>query len=432
LAKIHFMQRDTLVFDLIRKELERQRHGIELIASENFTSLQVMQAMGNVMTNKYAEGYPGRRYYAGCEIVDQTEQLAIDRLKEIFGVEYANVQPHSGAQANAAVALAVLQPGDATLGLDLSMGGHLTHGSAVNYSGKLYRPHFYGVTREEGLIDYEMLEAKAREVKPKLIYCGASAYSRDWDYARIRKVADEVGALVMADIAHPAGLIAKKLLNSPFEHCHFVTSTTHKTLRGPRGGIIMMQKDFENPWGLKDVKGNIRMMSNLLDMAVFPGIQGGPLQHVIAAKAVAFGEILSDEFLVYQQQVQKNAQAMAKEFVNKGYHIISGGTDNHLMLIDLRNKNISGKKAEQALVQADITANKNMVPFDDKSAFVTSGIRFGVPAITTRGMKEEHMPFVVDAIDKVLMNADDAASITAVRKDVNAFMEQFILYPEMG
>ena len=432
MAKIHFMQRDTLVFDLIRKELERQRHGIELIASENFTSLQVMQAMGNVMTNKYAEGYPGRRYYAGCEIVDQTEQLAIDRLKEIFGVEYANVQPHSGAQANAAVALAVLQPGDATLGLDLSMGGHLTHGSAVNYSGKLYRPHFYGVTREEGLVDYEMLEAKAREVKPKLIYCGASAYSRDWDYARIRRVADEVGALVMADIAHPAGLIAKKLLNSPFEHCHFVTSTTHKTLRGPRGGIIMMKKDFENPWGLKDVKGNIRMMSNLLDMAVFPGIQGGPLQHVIAAKAVAFGEILSDEFLVYQQQVQKNAQAMANEFVNKGYHIISGGTDNHLMLIDLRNKNISGKKAEQALVQADITANKNMVPFDDKSAFVTSGIRFGVPAITTRGMKEEHMPFVVDAIDRVLMNADDAAVIGAVRKDVNAFMEQFILYPEMG
>jgi len=426
------MQRDTLVFDLIRKELERQRHGIELIASENFTSLQVMQAMGNVMTNKYAEGYPGRRYYAGCEIVDQTEQLAIDRLKEIFGVEYANVQPHSGAQANAAVALAVLQPGDATLGLDLSMGGHLTHGSAVNYSGKLYQPHFYGVTREEGLIDYEMLEAKAREVKPKLIYCGASAYSRDWDYARIRKVADEVGALVMADIAHPAGLIAKKLLNSPFEHCHFVTSTTHKTLRGPRGGIIMMNKDFENPWGLKDVKGNIRMMSNLLDMAVFPGIQGGPLQHVIAAKAVAFGEILSNEFLVYQQQVQKNAQAMAKAFVNKGYHIISGGTDNHLMLIDLRNKNISGKKAEQALVQADITANKNMVPYDDKSAFVTSGIRFGVAAITTRGMTESHMPFIVDSIDRVLMNAEDAQIIGAVRNHVNEFMEQFILYPEMG
>jgi len=425
------MQRDTLVFDLIRKELERQRHGIELIASENFTSLQVMQAMGNVMTNKYAEGYPGRRYYAGCEIVDQTEQLAIDRLKQIFGVEYANVQPHSGAQANAAVALAVLQPGDATLGLDLSMGGHLTHGSPVNYSGKLYKPHFYGVTREEGLIDYEQLEAQARAVKPKIIYCGASAYSRDWDYARIRKVADEVGALVLADIAHPAGLIAKKLLNSPFDHCHFVTSTTHKTLRGPRGGIIMMKHDFENPWGLKDVKGNIRMMSNLLDMAVFPGIQGGPLQHVIAAKAVAFGEILTDDFLVYQQQVQKNAQAMAAAFVHKGYNIISGGTDNHLMLIDLRNKNISGKKAEQVLVQADITANKNMVPFDDKSAFVTSGIRFGVPAITTRGFNEDHMQFVVNAIDNVLMNADDANLIATVKKQVNEFMEQFILYPEM-
>ena len=432
MTKIHFMQRDTLVFDLIRKELERQRHGIELIASENFTSLQVMQAMGNVMTNKYAEGYPGRRYYAGCEIVDQTEQLAIDRLKEIFGVEYANVQPHSGAQANAAVALAVLQPGDATLGLDLSMGGHLTHGSAVNYSGKLYRPHFYGVTREEGVIDYEMLEAKAREVKPKLIYCGASAYSRDWDYARIRKVADEVGALVLADIAHPAGLIAKKLLNSPFEHCHFVTSTTHKTLRGPRGGVIMMNKDFENPWGLKDVKGNIRMMSNLLDMAVFPGIQGGPLQHVIAAKAIAFGEILSDEFLVYQQQVQKNAQAMAKEFVNRGYHIISGGTDNHLMLIDLRNKNISGKKAEQVLGHADITANKNMVPYDDKSAFVTSGIRFGVAAITTRGMIEKDMEFVVNSINQALMNADDESKLKEIKKQVNDFMSQFSLYPEMN
>ncbi len=426
------MQRDTLVFDLIQKELERQRHGIELIASENFTSLQVMQAMGNVMTNKYAEGYPGRRYYAGCEIVDQTEQLAIDRLKQIFEIDYANVQPHSGAQANAAVSLAVLQPGDHTLGLDLSMGGHLTHGSAVNYSGKLYQPHFYGVTREEGLVDYDMLEAKAREVKPKLIYCGASAYSRDWDYARIRKVADEVGALVMADIAHPAGLIAKKLLNSPFDHCHFVTSTTHKTLRGPRGGVIMMKKDFENPWGLKDVKGNIRMMSNLLDMAVFPGIQGGPLQHVIAAKAVAFGEILSDDFLVYQQQVQKNAQAMAAAFVEKEYHIISGGTDNHLMLIDLRNKNISGKKAEQVLVQADITANKNMVPYDDKSAFVTSGIRFGVAAITTRGFKEDQMQFVVNAIDQVLMNADNPNIISSVKKQVNEFMEQFTLYPELG
>lgn len=426
------MQRDTLVFDLIRQELERQRHGIELIASENFTSLQVMQAMGNVMTNKYAEGYPGRRYYAGCEIVDQTEQLAIDRLKQIFNIEYANVQPHSGAQANAAVALAVLQPGDPILGLDLSMGGHLTHGSAVNYSGKLYQPHFYGVTREGGLVDYEMLEAKAREVKPKLIICGASAYSRDWDYARIRKVADEVGALVMADIAHPAGLIAKKLLSDPFDHCHFVTSTTHKTLRGPRGGIIMMRKDFENPWGLKDVKGNIRMMSNLIDMAVFPGIQGGPLEHVIAAKAIAFGEILSDEFTVYANQVVKNAQALAKALVAKEYQIISGGTDNHLVLIDLRNKNISGKKAEQALVQADITANKNMVPYDDKSAFVTSGIRLGVPAITTRGMKEEHMSFVVDQIDRVLMNADDAAVLQAVKKEVNAFMEQFSLYPELG
>lgn len=426
------MQRDTLVFDLIKQELERQRHGIELIASENFTSLQVMQAMGNVMTNKYAEGYPGRRYYAGCEIVDQTEQLAIDRLKQIFNIEYANVQPHSGAQANAAVALAVLQPGDAILGLDLSMGGHLTHGSAVNYSGKLYKPHFYGVTREGGLVDYDMLEAKAREVKPKLIICGASAYSRDWDYARIRKVADEVGALVMADIAHPAGLIAKQLLKDPFDHCHFVTSTTHKTLRGPRGGIIMMRKDFENPFGLKDVKGNIRMMSNLLDMAVFPGIQGGPLEHVIAAKAVAFGEILSDEFTAYANQIVKNSQALAKALVAKEYQIISGGTDNHLVLIDLRNKNISGKKAEQALVLADITANKNMVPYDDKSAFVTSGIRLGVPAITTRGMKEEHMDFVVNAIDKVLMNADDTNILQAVRKDVNDFMTQFVLYPEMG
>lgn len=425
------MPRDTVVFDLIRKELERQRHGIELIASENFTSLQVMQAMGNVMTNKYAEGYPGKRYYAGCEIVDQTEQLAIDRLQQIFNIEYANVQPHSGAQANAAVALAVLKAGDPTLGLDLSMGGHLTHGSAVNYSGKLYQPHFYGVSREEGLIDYEMMEAQAKKHRPKLIFCGASAYSRDWDYARVRKIADEVGALVMADIAHPAGLIAKKLLNDPFDHCHFVTSTTHKTLRGPRGGIIMMRKDFENPFGLKDVKGNIRMMSNLLDMAVFPGIQGGPLEHVIAAKAVAFGEILSDEFTQYAHQVVKNAQAMAGALTQLGYQIISGGTENHLVLIDLRNKNISGKKAEQALVLADITANKNMVPFDDKSAFVTSGIRLGVPAVTTRGMKENDMHFVVNCIDKILMNADDTSIIHAVKKEVNEFMSQFVLYPEM-
>src|SRR6476620_7098091 len=327
------MQRDQQVFDIIKEELQRQRRGIELIASENFTSLQVMQAMGNVMTNKYAEGYPGRRYYGGCEVVDESEQLAIDRLKEIFNIEYAHVQPHRGAQANAAVMLAVLQPGDAILGLDLSMGGHLTHGSAVNFSGKLYKPHFYGVKRETGTVDYDMLEAKAEEIKPKLIICGASAYSRDWDYARIRKAADEVGAMIMADIAHPAGLIAKKLLNDPFDHCHIVTSTTHKTLRGPRGGIIMMRKDFENPFGLKDVKGNVRMMSNVLDMAVFPGTQGGPLEHVIAAKAVAFGEILSDEFTLYAKQIISNAQAMAMAFVEKGYKIISDGTDNHLMLI---------------------------------------------------------------------------------------------------
>jgi glycine hydroxymethyltransferase len=426
------MQKDTLIFNLIRQELERQRRGIELVASENFTSLQVMQAMGTVMTNKYAEGYPGRRYYGGCEIVDQTEQLAIDRLKQIFNIEYANVQPHSGAQANAALMLAILQPGDAILGLDLSMGGHLTHGAAVNFSGKLYQPHFYGVTKEEGLIDYNMLEAQARKVKSKLIICGASAYSRDIDYARIRKVADEVGAFVMADIAHPAGLIAKGLLGNPFEHCHFVTSTTHKTLRGPRGGVIMMGKDFENPFGLKDVKGNVRMMSNLIDMAVFPGTQGGPLEHVIAAKAVAFGEILTDEFTQYAKQVQLNAQAMAKAFVAKNYQIISGGTDNHLMLIYLRNKNISGKKAEQVLGMADITANKNMVPFDDKSAFVTSGIRFGVAAVTTRGCKEEHMNFIVDAIDTVLMNADNQAIIEKTKKSVNDWMLQFPLYPELG
>ena len=426
------MQRDTEVFDIIRKELERQRNGIELIASENFTSLQVMQAMGNVMTNKYAEGYPGRRYYGGCEFVDEVEQLAIDRLKQIFNCEYANVQPHSGAQANAAVMLAVLKPGDKILGLDLSMGGHLTHGSPVNFSGKLYAPHFYSVIKETGLINYEELEEKARAEKPKMIICGASAYSRDWDYARIRKVADEVGAFVMADIAHPAGLIAKGLLTSPFDHCHFVTSTTHKTLRGPRGGIIMMGKDFENPFGLKDLKGNIRMMSNLLDMAVFPGTQGGPLEHVIAAKAIAFGEILSDDFTTYAKQVQANAQAMAKAFVAKDYHLISSGTDNHLMLIDLRNKNITGKKAQETLDRAHITLNKNAVPYDDKSPFVTSGIRVGVPAITTRGMKEEHMQTVVDLLDKVLMNIDDAAIVSSVSKEVNEFMLQFPLYPEIN
>ena len=426
------MQRDTLVFDIIREELVRQRRGIELIASENFTSLQVMQAMGGVMTNKYAEGYPGRRYYGGCEIVDKTETLAIDRLKEVFGLEYANVQPHSGAQANAALMLAILQPGDAILGLDLSMGGHLTHGSAVNFSGKTYKPHFYGVVKETGLIDYEMLESQARTHKPKLIICGASAYSRDIDYARIRKVADEVGAFVLADIAHPAGLIAKGLLSSPFNHCHFVTSTTHKTLRGPRGGVIMMAKDGENTLGLKDMKGNLRLWSNVIDMAVFPGTQGGPLEHVIAAKAIAFGEILSDEFMVYQKQVQTNAKTMAAAFVAKGYEIISGGTDNHLMLIDLRNKNISGKKAEQVLGHADITANKNMVPYDDKSAFVTSGIRFGVAAITTRGMTETHIPFVVESIDKALMNADNETVLAETKKEVNKFMEQFVLYPELG
>ena len=426
------MQKDTLVFDLINKELERQRNGIELIASENFTSLQVMQAMGTSLTNKYAEGYPGRRYYGGCEIVDQVEQLAIDRIKQVFNCAYANVQPHSGAQANAALMLAILQPGDKILGLDLSMGGHLTHGSPVNFSGKLYKPHFYGVKKETGLIDYEMMEEKAITEKPQLIICGASAYSRDIDYARIRKVADEVGALVMCDMAHPAGLIAKGLLSSPFEHCHFVTSTTHKTLRGPRGGIILMHKDFENPFALKDMKGNIRMMSNLIDMGVFPGTQGGPLEHVIAAKAVAFGELLTDEFTVYAKQIVDNAQAMTKAFTAKDYQIISGGTDNHLMLIDLRNKNITGKKAQETLDKAHITLNKNAVPFDDKSPFVTSGIRVGVPAITTRGMKEEHMQTVVDFIDKVLMNIDDENVIASVKEEVKSFMLQFPLYPELG
>ena len=424
------MQRDQLVFDLIQKELERQRHGIELIASENFTSVQVMQAMGNVMTNKYAEGYPGRRYYGGCEIVDQTEQLAIDRLKKIFDCEFANVQPHSGAQANAAVCLAVLHPGDKILGLDLSMGGHLTHGSAVNFSGKLYQPHFYGVKKEDGRVDYESMERVAKQERPKLIICGASAYSRDWDYPRIRQIADQVGALVMCDMAHPAGLIAKKLLNSPFEHCHIVTSTTHKTLRGPRGGIILMKKDFDNPFGLKDNKGNIRPMSNLLDMAVFPGIQGGPLEHVIAAKAIAFGEILSDEFTFYAKQIIVNAQAMSTCFTQKGYNIVSGGTDNHLLLIDLRNKNISGKKAEAALGKADITVNKNMVPFDDKSAFVTSGIRIGVPAITTRGMKAEHMSDIVDFIDEAIRHSEDEAVLELIRKKINTHMKDFPLYPE--
>ncbi len=426
------MQKDTLVFSLIRKELERQRRGIELIASENFTSLDVMQSMGNVMTNKYAEGYPGRRYYGGCEVVDESEQLAIDRLKSIFNCDYANVQPHSGAQANAAVLLAVLQPGDKILGLDLSMGGHLTHGSGVNFSGKLYQPIFYGVKKEDGRVDYDMMEKMATTERPKLIICGASAYSREWDYARIRAIADSIGAFVFCDMAHPAGLIAKKLLDSPFDHCHFVSSTTHKTLRGPRGGIIMMKKDFENTLGVKDPKGNLRMMSHLLDMAVFPGIQGGPLQHIIAAKAISFGEVLSDEFGTYANQIISNAQAMSAALTARGYHIVSGGTDNHLMLIDLRNKNISGKKAEQVLGKADITVNKNMVPYDDKSAFVTSGIRVGVPAITTRNMREEHMETVVSFIDKALGQADNEGGLEKLSKEVNEFMKQFPLYPELG
>lgn len=426
------MQKDTQVLDLIQKELERQRNGIELIASENFVSLQVLQSMGNVMTNKYAEGYPGRRYYGGCEIVDQTEQLAIDRIKEVFNCEYANVQPHAGAQANSALMMAVLKPGDRVLGLDLSMGGHLTHGSPVNFSGKLYEAHFYGVTKAEGIVDYNALEQKAKEIRPKLIICGASAYSRDWDYERIRKVADEINAFVMADIAHPAGLIAKGLLRSPFAHCHFVTSTTHKTLRGPRGGIILMGKDFENPFGVKDPKGNMRMMSHLLDMAVFPGTQGGPLEHIIAAKAIAFGELLTDEFIVYSKQVQRNAQSMAKAFVDRGYNICSGGTDNHLMLIDLRNKNLTGKKAQETLDKAHITLNKNAVPFDDKSPFVTSGIRIGVPAITTRGMKEKDMETVVELVDRVLMNIDDEKTIKSVNETVKTWMKEFPLYPELG
>ncbi len=422
------MQRDIKIFDLIQQEADRQEYGIELIASENFASTQVMEAMGTCLTNKYAEGYPGKRYYGGCEIVDQVEQLAIDRAKEIFGCEYANVQPHSGAQANAALMLAILKPGDSILGLDLSMGGHLTHGSPVNFSGKTYNGHFYGVVKETGLIDYEMLEEKARTVQPKLIICGASAYSRDIDYERIRKVADEVGAFVLCDMAHPAGLIAKGLLSSPFSHCHFVTSTTHKTLRGPRGGIILMHKDFDNTLGLLDMKGNVRKMSNLIDMAVFPGTQGGPLEHVIAAKAIAFGEILTDEFTVYAKQVQANAQAMAAALLKRDYDIISGGTDNHLMLIDLRNKNITGKKAQETLDKAHITLNKNAVPYDDKSPFVTSGIRVGVAAITTRGMKEGDMETIVALIDKILMDIDNVDTIASVKEEVKSLMKNFPLY----
>jgi glycine hydroxymethyltransferase len=425
------MQKDNLVFELLQKELKRQREGIELIASENFTSLAVMQAMGSVATNKYAEGYPGKRYYGGCEVIDEIESLAIERLKQVFQCSWANVQPHSGAQANTAVFLACLKPGDKILGLDLSMGGHLTHGSPANFSGKNYQAFFYGVDKETGLIDYAHLEETARREKPKMIICGASAYSRDWDYARIRAVADEIGALVLADIAHPAGLIAAGLLSDPFDHCHIVTSTTHKTLRGPRGGIIAMRNDFENPFGHKDPKGNIRMMSALLDLAVFPGMQGGPLEHVIAAKAVAFGEILTDDFKVYGKQVITNAQAKAKAFVDRGYQLISGGTDNHLMLIDLRNKGITGKKAQESLDKAHITLNKNAVPFDDKSPFVTSGIRIGVPAITTRGLKETDMETIAALIDRVLVAPDDETVLAQVRSSVMDLMKQFPLYAEM-
>ncbi|BDD11271.1 serine hydroxymethyltransferase [Fulvitalea axinellae] len=422
------MQRDTQVFELISQEARRQEEGIELIASENFTSKQVMEAQGSVLTNKYAEGLPNKRYYGGCQVVDQVEQIAIDRVKELFGATWANVQPHSGAQANASVMLGVLEAGDKILGFDLSHGGHLTHGSTVNFSGKLYEPHFYGVEKETGLIDWEKVAEKAREVKPKLIICGASAYSRDWDYKRLREAADEVGALLLADISHPAGLIAKGLLNDPLEHCHIVTTTTHKTLRGPRGGLIMLRHDIENPMGYKTPKGVIKKLSQVLDGAVFPGTQGGPLEHVIAGKAIAFGEALTDEYAEYAKQVRANAQAMAKAFVAKGYDIISGGTDNHMMLIDLRSKGLTGKLAENTLVKADITINKNMVPFDDKSPFVTSGMRVGTAAVTTRGMKEADMATIVDLIDKVLMNNEDEAVIEETRKEVNALMKDFPLY----
>lgn len=424
------MKKDKQIFDLIRQEKERQMHGIELIASENFVSQQVLDAMGSVLTNKYAEGYPGKRYYGGCQIVDQTEQLAIDRAKALFGADWANVQPHSGAQANMAVLMTVLKPGDTFMGLNLAHGGHLSHGSPVNSSGILYKPVAYGVEEETGMINYDKMEAVALETRPKLIIAGASAYSRDWDYKRMREIADKIGALLLADIAHPAGLIARGLLNDPVPYCHFITTTTHKTLRGPRGGLIIMGKDFENPWGLKTPKGETKMMSALIDSAVFPGVQGGPLEHVIASKAVAFGEALSDEFMDYIIQVKKNAAVMARAFVDKGYHVISGGTDNHLMLIDLRSKfpDLTGKVAENTLVKADITINKNMVPFDSRSPFTTSGIRVGTPAVTTRGLREEHMGIIVDLIDEVLANIEDQAVIDAVREKVNEMMGEFPLF----
>jgi glycine hydroxymethyltransferase len=422
------MKKDKVIFDLIEKEKQRQENGIELIASENFTSAQVMKAQGTVLTNKYAEGLPGKRYYGGCEVVDEIEQLAIDRAKELFGADWANVQPHSGAQANAAVMLAVLKPGDKILGFDLSHGGHLTHGSPVNFSGKLYQPSFYGVEESTGKIDFDKVIETARQEKPKLIICGASAYSRDWDYKKLREAADAVGALLLADISHPAGLIARGLLNDPMEHCHIVTTTTHKTLRGPRGGMILVGKNFDNPWGLKTPKGEIRKITSILDSGVFPGTQGGPLEHVIAAKAVAFQEALSDDYLEYIVQVTKNAKAMSDAFIAKGYKVISGGTDNHLMLIDLRSKKLTGKIAEDSLIKADITINKNMVPFDTQSPFVTSGMRIGSPAITTRGLKEKDVVKVVDLIDEVLKAPEDPSNLKAVKRKVHTLMKKFPLY----
>lgn len=420
--------RDTELFELIQRETHRQTVGLELIASENYVSDEVLKAMGSVLTNKYAEGYPGKRYYGGCEVVDEVENLARARAAELFGVEYVNVQPHSGSQANAAVYLACLQPGDRILGFDLSHGGHLTHGSPVNFSGKLYEAHFYGVEKETGLIDWDKVEKQALEVKPAMIICGASAYSRDWDYERLRAIADAVGALLLGDISHPSGLIARGILNDPVHHCHIVTTTTHKTLRGPRGGMIMVGTDFENPWGLKTPKGETRMMSQLLDSAVFPGTQGGPLEHVIGAKAVAYGEALSDEFFAYILQVVKNAKTMADAFVERGYHVISGGTDNHLMLIDLRSKGVNGRDAERALVSAHITVNKNMVPFDDQSPFVTSGIRVGTPAITTRGIGDGEIPQIVSWIDRVIENVGNDGEIDRIGAEVQEMMASYPLF----
>ena len=422
------MKKDKAIFDLIEKEKQRQQHGIELIASENFTSQQVMKAMGTVLTNKYAEGLPGKRYYGGCEVVDEIEQLAIDRAKELFGAEWANVQPHSGAQANAAVMLACLKPGDKILGFDLSHGGHLTHGSPVNFSGKLYQPVFYGVEESTGVIDFDKVIQTAQREKPKMIICGASAYSRDWDYKKLREAADSVGAVLLADISHPAGLIARGLLNDPMEYCHVVTTTTHKTLRGPRGGMIMVGKNIDNPFGLKTPKGELRKIGSVLDSGVFPGTQGGPLEHVIAAKAVSFLEALSDEYLEYIVQVARNAKTMADAFVSKGYKIISGGTDNHLMLIDLRSKKLTGKQAEESLIQADITINKNMVPFDTQSPMVTSGMRIGTPAITSRGLKEKDVAKIVELIDEALQKPEDTKHLKGVKRKVNRFMEKFPLY----